>query len=394
MNSVTEAICDIYRHELDCAGPVQLHAPAFEGREWEYVKECLDAGWVSSAGSFVTRFEDLVARRCGTRYAVATVNGTAALHAALLGVGVGAGDLVACPALTFVGTVNAISYCGADPLFVDSEWHTLGIDARKLQAFIEDACENRDGIVHHRASGRRLAAVIPVHVFGHPVDMDPLMEICSTRGIPVVEDAAEALGSAYKGRPCGGLADAGVVSFNGNKTVTTGGGGMIVTDSADLASHLRHVTTTARTGTGWDFDHDMVGFNYRLPNINAALGCAQMELLDGFLDRKRQLHARLATALAGTPEARLFAEQPWARSNHWLNALIFADQGARDRFLVETNDRDIQTRPCWRLMPDLAPYRDAVRGDDLAVARDIQRRVANVPSGPGLMRPASMAASD
>ncbi|PIW26401.1 MAG: aminotransferase DegT [Rhodospirillales bacterium CG15_BIG_FIL_POST_REV_8_21_14_020_66_15] len=379
-------LADFLRGDLGMEGPVALHEPSFEGNEWTYVKDCLDTGWVSSAGTYVERIERLTADACGAAHGVAVVNGTAGLHAALLAVGVRSGDAVVCPALTFIATANAISYCGAAPLFVDIDAATGGIDAATLSTLLEDGCDMAsDGLVH-KASGRRIAAILPVHLFGHPADMVALCAVATEFGLPVIEDAAEALGSRHHGRACGGLGTVGVVSFNGNKTVTTGGGGMIVTDDETLATRLKHLTTTARLPDRWWFDHDAVGYNYRMPNINAALGCAQLELLPRFIARKRELAARYAELFRDVDGVTVFAEPVGSESNFWLNALMFDDAPARDSFLARTNDADIQTRPCWRLIPDTAAYADAPRSGDLATARSFVDRLVNIPSGPRLLR--------
>lgn len=362
---------------------VPLHAPQFGGREWEYVKECLDTGWVSSVGAYVDRFETELARICGVAHCVATVNGTAALHIALIVAGVRPGNEVLVPALTFVATANAVTYCGAVPHFVDSEARTLGLDpkalARHLAAIAEPdpsgaGCRNR-------ITGRRIAAVVPVHIFGHPVDMTGLLEVAAVWKLPVVEDAAEALGSLYKDRPCGSFGAVAAVSFNGNKIVTTGGGGAVLTNIPELAKRARHLTTTAKKPHRWAFDHDMTGFNYRLPNINAALGCAQLEQLDGFLAAKRRLADRYREAFATTEGVRFLVEPEGCRSNYWLNALLLDESEAdrRDELLDLTNDAGIMTRPVWSLLHRLPMYADCPRAP-LPVAEDLERRLLNIPS--------------
>lgn len=364
---------------------VPLHEPCFAGREWEYVKECLDTGWVSSAGSFVDRFEKNLAERVGAASAVATVNGTTALHAALLIAGVQVGDEVIVPSLTFVATANAVSHCGAVPHFSDSALDTLGLDPVRLERYLAGATEQRGGALINRRTSRTIRALVPVHVYGHPVDIDPLLELARDFGLAVVEDAAEALGSSYKGRPIGGGDRLCVFSFNGNKTLTTGGGGAIVSDNQALAMAARHLTNTARLANGWNFDHDRLGYNYRMPNLNAALGCAQLEQLDGFLTRKRALAARYATALNQVGNVRFFNEPGFARSNYWLNAILLdpvvAD--ARDAVLAATNNAGLETRPVWTLMHRLPMYRDCPR-DELPVAEAIALRLINIPSGPAL----------
>lgn len=370
-------------------GRVALHEPLFAGREWEYVKECLDTGWVSSGGAFVERFERMLAGEVGAARAVATVNGTAALHACLLVAGVRPGDEVVMPTLTFVATANAVSHCGGIPHFVDSAPDTLGVDPARLERHIAAIADRRGGAWVNRRTGRTIRAVVPVHIFGHPVDIDPIAAMCRDLGMFLVEDAAEALGSVYKGRPAGRAGRLAAFSFNGNKTITTGGGGAIVTDDAELARRVRHLTTTARLASGWGFDHDQVGYNYRMPNINAALGCAQLEQLAGFVARKRALAARYVDAFAGVKGVRVFVEPAFARSNYWLNAILLdapagaAPGAARDAVLAATNEAGLQTRPVWTLMHRLPMYRDSPR-DDLAVAEDLAARLVNIPSSPSL----------
>lgn len=360
---------------------VALHEPCFAGHEWDYVKECLDTGWVSSVGKFVERFEADLARACGVAHAVATVNGTAALHVALLVAGVRPGDEVVVPTLTFVATANAVSHCGAVPHFADSEDRTLGLDPAKLAAHLDRLVEWRGGTCVNRQTGRRLAAVVPMHVFGHPVDMDPLLDVAAEYGLAVVEDAAEAVGSLYKGRPAGSLGQLAAVSFNGNKILTTGGGGAILTDDADLARRAKHLTTTAKLPHRWAFEHDQVAFNYRLPNLNAALGCAQLEQLPVFLAAKRRLAADYARAFATVSGLRLVTEPPACASNYWLNALLLDEDSAhvRDQVLTLTNDNGIMTRPAWQLMHRLPMYGQCPRMN-LDVAESLERRLINLPS--------------
>lgn len=374
-----------YRNRLGIQGRVALHEPLFEGNEWAYVKDCLDTGWVSSAGTYVERIEAMTAEICGTEHAVAVVNGTLALHATLTALKIGAGDAVICPALTFVATANAISYCQASPLFVDISPRTYGIDVDKLRDLFARDCERRLDGLFHKQSGLKIAAIIPVHIFGHPVDMAPLMALGEEYGLMVVEDSAEALGSLYRGKPCGGLAHAGVVSFNGNKIVTTGGGGVIVTNDEHLAKALKHLTTTARVPDRWWFDHDEVGYNYRMPNINAALGCAQLEKLSKYIARKRTLANLYADLFADMDDIDVVREPDGCAGNYWLNAILFEGSVQRDEFLELTNAQDIQTRPCWRLMSELEIYKDAPRADDLSVAENIVSRLVNIPSGPQLI---------
>lgn len=367
-----------------------LHQPCFAGREWDYVKECLDSSYVSSVGGFVTRFEQQMADVAGTRFAVAVVNGTAALHIALLLAGVKAGEEVLAPALTFIATANAIAYCGGIPHLVDSHPRTLGVDPHRLRSYLHDIAVREGGRLINRRTSRRIAAVVPMHTFGHPVDMEPLNELADELGLLVIEDATESLGSRYKGKPTGSLGRLGAFSFNGNKIVTTGGGGAITTDDPALAQAARHLTTTAKLPHAWAFVHDRVGFNYRMPNLNAALGCAQLEQLPAFLGAKRLLAERYRRSLAGLTGVAFFSEPEFARSNYWLNALLL-DPGQvhqRDSLLERCNAAGLSCRPAWTLMHRLPMFGSCPRMP-LPVAEDIERRLVNLPSGASLAADAS-----
>jgi len=358
-----------------------LHEPSFVGNEWTYVKECLDTGWVSSVGKFVDRFENELAAYTGVKRAVVVVNGTAALHICLLLAGVKPGDEVLMPALTFIATANAVSYCGAVPHFVDSEERTLGIDPHKLAAYLDKITERRDDGCFNRNTGRRIKAAVPMHTFGHPVDLDPLGEVCCRFGIEMIEDAAESLGSFYKGRHTGQWGLLSALSFNGNKTITTGGGGAILTNDEDLGRLAKHLTTTAKVPHRWEFNHDIVGYNYRLPNVNAALGCAQLEQLPAFLVAKRALAERYRKVFADVPGVRFVTEPDGAHSNYWLNTILLdqAHAGQRDALLALTNDAGIMTRPAWTLMHKLPMFADCPKMD-LSVAESLERRLINIPS--------------
>jgi len=383
----TSAVVAAVRSALPDTGiPIQLHEPTFGGNEWTYVKECLDTGWVSTAGRFVDRFERELADYTGARRAVAVVNGTAALHACLILAGVEPGDEVLVPTLTFIATANAVSYCGAKPHLVDSAENTLGLDPFKLEAHLRDIAEVRSDACFNARTGARIRAVVPMHTFGHPVDLDPLVAVCERYRITLVEDAAESLGSCYKGRHTGNAGLVSALSFNGNKVVTTGGGGAILTNDEELGRLAKHLTTTARTAHRWSFLHDRVGYNYRLPNINAALGCAQLEQLPGAIERKRALAESYARAFADVPCVRFFRETAFGRGNYWLNAILLDPDVAhrRDELLQALNDGGIMARPVWTLMHELAIYRDCPRMDSLATAEDIERRLVNLPSSPFL----------
>jgi aminotransferase in exopolysaccharide biosynthesis len=361
-------------------GPVSLHEPSFNGREWEYVKECLDSTFVA-AGKFVDRFEADLAAYTGAKHVAAVVNGTAALHVALLLAGVRRGDEVLIPALTFVATANAVAYWEAIPHFVDSEERTLGMDPKALREYLQTSTEFRNGCCVNKASGRVLRAVVPMHTFGHPIDLDALLAVAKDFRLIVIEDAAESLGSLYDGRHTGTFGLMGTLSFNGNKTITTGGGGAILTNDPELARRAKHLTTTAKVPTRWGHQHDETGYNYRLPNLNAALGCAQLEQLPKFLDSKRRLFGRYRDAFATERGARIVAEPSGCHSNYWLQTLLLDESMAhlRDRILLETNDAGLMTRPAWALMHRLAPYCHCPRMD-LATAESLERRLINLPS--------------
>lgn len=365
--------------------PVSLHVPTFGGNEWKYVKECIDTGWVSSVGEFVNRFEAYLCEVTGAKYAIAVVNGTAALHVCLRLAGVVAGDEVLIPSLTFIATANAVSYCSGIPHFVDCEAATLGLDPGKLDDYLLGLAEVRDGECFNRITGARIRAVVPMHTFGHPVDLDRLMDVARRYHVVVVEDAAESLGSYYHGQHTGTFGLVAALSFNGNKVVTTGGGGAILTNDPALARAAKHLTTTARVGHQWSFIHDEIGYNYRLPNINAALGCAQLEQLPTFIAQKRNLAERYAQAFCDVSGVGFFQEPAGCRSNYWLNALVL-DPGLadlRDKVLVSSNTAGVMARPVWTLMHRLPMYKDCPRMD-LSVAEDLEGRIINLPSSPAI----------
>lgn len=367
-------------------GKIALHEPCFAGNEWVYMKECLDTGWVSSVGKYVDQFEQQLAEYTGVKRAVAVVNGTAALHLSLLLAGVKPQEEVLLPALTFVATANAVSYCGAVPHFVDSEMVTLGIDPYKLADYLAENTRVTDEGCNNKYTGRRIRAVVPMHTFGHPVDLDPLAELCQRFKLELIEDAAESLGSYYKGKHTGNWGKVSALSFNGNKIITTGGGGAVLTNDEEVGKLAKHISTTAKVPHKWMFIHDQIGFNYRLPNINAALGCAQLELLPGLLEKKRALAARYRETLAGVKGVKFFTEPDFASSNYWLNAILLDEHAAplRDEILQATNDAGVMTRPAWRLMPALPMYADCPRME-LKTAQLIEKTLINIPSSPSLM---------
>jgi perosamine synthetase len=362
-------------------GMLGLHEPIFAGNELPYLEECIKSTFVSSVGKFVDRFEDMLAEFTGAKRAIAVVNGTAALHACFKLAGVEPGDEVISPALTFIATTNAIAYCGATPHFVDSSFTTLGMDTQALATRL-DAIAQRgpDGTVN-RETGRRIAAITPMHTFGHPVDMDGIAAVAQHWGIPLVEDAAESMGSTYKGHAVGSQARLAALSFNGNKIVTTGGGGAILTNDEELGRRAKHITTTAKLPHKWAFVHDEIGFNYRMPNLNAALGCAQLEQLKGFLANKRLLAAAYGRAFADVPGVHFAREPEATTSNYWLNAILLDDAHAerRDEVLTALNAAGFGARPAWTLMHRLPMFSTSPRGD-LRVAESIERRLINLPS--------------
>ena len=375
-NQVIEAIRSVVG-----SGPKALHEPTFSGNEWDYLKECLDSTFVSSVGKFVDRFEYGLAQYTGAKYVVATVNGTAALHIALKLAGVMQDDEVLIPALTFVATANAVAYCNATPHFVDSEESTLGIDVAKLRGYLLDHTSIIAGQCVNTVSGRIIRAVVPMHTFGHPVDMDRLIDLASEFKLAVVEDAAESLGSTYKGKHTGTLGRLGALSFNGNKTITTGGGGAILTNESELARRARHLTTTAKLTHAWEYRHDEVGYNYRMPNINAALGCAQLEQLPQLLKSKRDLFSRFQSAFNKVDGARLMSEPIGCSSNYWLQTIILSAENSehRDAILAATNNAGYMTRPTWVLMNELEQF-SSMPSMDLSGAQSLSERVINIPS--------------
>jgi perosamine synthetase len=365
--------------------PAALHEPRFNGRELDYLKECIDSTYVSSVGKFVDRFEADLASFTGARRAIAVVNGTAALHVALRLSGVEAGDEVLLPALTFIASANAVIYCQATPHFIDSEYRSFGIDAVALREYLSSVTELRNGLCINRITGRVIRTIVPMHTFGHPVDIEALLAVAHDFHLQIVEDAAESLGSFISGRHTGTYGVMGTLSFNGNKTITTGGGGAILTNDLELAKRVKHITTTAKLPHRWNFVHDEVGYNYRLPNLNAALGCAQLEQLPDLLRRKRRLFQRYQAAFANVKGVCLVAEPANCRSNYWLQTLLIDETHAdqRDAVLTATNDAGLMTRPVWTLMNTLPMFTNAPSAA-LPVANSLARRLINIPSSPVL----------
>lgn len=364
-------------------GFVPLHAATFSGNEKKYLNECIDTTFVSSVGEFVNRFEREVADYTGAARAVVCVSGTNGLHMALMLVGVEREDEVITQPLTFIATANAISYCGAHPVFVDVDRETMGLSPSKMRAWLSEHAEVRDGQCYNRTTGRRIKACVPMHTFGHPVHLDELTVLCREWHIELVEDAAESIGSLYKGRHTGTFGRVGVLSFNGNKTITTGGGGMLLfnEENLDLAERAKHLTTQAKVPHRWEFVHDAVGYNYRMPNINAALGCAQLESLPGYIESKRRVAVEYARYFADNRGLGIefFSEPAETRSNYWLNAVVLPDHEAQIEFLTQTNDGGVMTRPIWELMNRL-PMFGACECGDLSNAEWFAERVVNLPS--------------
>ncbi len=366
-------------------GFIPLSVPELQGNEWTYVKQCLDTGWVSSAGGFVERFERSVADAVGAGHAVATVSGTAALHIALLVAGVEPGDEVLVSTLTFIAPANAIRYVGAWPVFVDAEPDYWQMDPAKALHFLERECEWRAGALHNRATDRRVRALLPVHILGHTVDLDPLREACRKYGLAMIEDATESLGAGYRGRPVGRLGDVGCFSFNGNKLITTGGGGMLVTDDAAAARRARYLTTQAKDDPV-EYVHGAVGYNYRLTNLQAALGVAQMERLGAHVAAKRRIAAAYDDALQAVPGITPMREALWAQSAWWMYTVLVDERayGIDARELMRRLERDrIQTRPLWQPLHRSAPHVTAY-ATDCSVAERLNRLALSLPCSVGL----------
>lgn len=360
---------------------VPLHEPTFDEKEIEYVTECIKTGWVSSVGSYVSRFEEELAKFVGAKRAVAVVNGTAALHIALKIVGVQENDEVLMPSLTFVATANAASYLGAIPHFVDVSYETLGMDPIKLNKHLEEIGVLRNGQLYNKQTGRRIAAVVPMHTFGHPVDLDGLLEVCDKFNLVLVEDAAESLGSYYKGKHTGTFGKVAAFSFNGNKIVTTGGGGAIVTNDEALADYAKHLTTTAKIPHRWEYVHDEIGYNYRMPNINAALGCAQLEKIKVFLRKKKVLTEKYEQLICNLEGVQLFKQPLNSESNYWLQTLILEDSLNRNKVLSFLNDNGVMSRPIWQPLHELKMYKNNPMME-MNTTMQLKQKIVNIPSTP------------
>lgn len=357
---------------------IPLHEPLFVGNEIKYLKECIKSNFVSSVGPFVNQFEKKIEDYTGAKNAVVCVSGTNALHIALILTGVERGDEVITQPLTFVATTNAIAYCGANPVFVDVSKKTLGMDPAKLEDFLLKNTSIIDGFCRNKISKKRIKACLPMHTFGHPVEIDAIMNICSRFQIDLIEDAAESLGSKFKDKHTGTFGKFGILSFNGNKTVTTGGGGMILTNDIILGEKAKHLTTQAKKTHPWEYIHDEIGYNYRMPNINAALGCAQLENIDSSIFKSREL-ADNYNEFFKSLDISFFSEPENSYSNYWLNAIFLNNRVERDAFLTYTNEHGIRTRPAWRLMNKLTMFRQCMTGD-LFNATQIEDTLVNLPS--------------
>ncbi len=367
-------------------GAHQLHEPLLKGKEINFVSDTIKRNFVSTAGEYVNRFEKAIKKFSKSNHAIAVVNGTQAIFVSLKVLGVRKDDEVLVPALTFVGTVNAISYLGAHPHFIDSSWENFGVNCDKLEKYLSKSAKIIGGRCINRSTGKVIKAIVPVHIFGHPCDIEKVIKISKKFKLAVVEDAAEALGSFHKKKHLGTFGDIGCFSFNGNKIITTGGGGMIITNQAKLAKKIKHLTTTAKIKHKWEYVHDEVGYNFRMPSINAALGLAQLLKLRTFLKAKRKLFYKYLKALKGINGISLFKEPKNAKSNYWLQTLILDKKNSKfkNRILKEFHKKKIFSRPTWQLISDLKPYRNNQKMD-LSIARDIYKRSINIPSSQKLI---------
>lgn len=358
---------------------IYLHEPKFVGNDRKYVLDAIDSTFVSSVGKYVNRFEEMMTEITGAKYAVAVVNGTAALHIALKLVNVKQNEEVICQPLSFIATTNAISYEKAIPHFVDVDKETLGLSPTALKIRLKEIAEIRNGQCYNKKTGNKIAACVPMHTFGFPVRIDEVIEICNQYAIPVIEDAAESLGSYYQGKHTGTSGLLGTFSFNGNKTVTCGGGGAIVTNDEKLAKRAKHITTTAKIPHCWEYVHDEIGYNYRMPNLNAALACAQLEMLDTFVENKRKTAEAYQAFFKNFKDINYLSEPPNSHANYWLNAIQFSSKEARNDFLKISNDAGVMTRPIWQLMNRLEMFKDCPKGD-LSQAENLADTIVNIPS--------------
>ncbi|WP_445666650.1 LegC family aminotransferase [Fodinibius sp. AD559] len=378
MSDLIDNTVNFIREYFETKDVIPLHVPRFLGNEKEYVANTIDSTFVSSVGAYVDQFEDKIVELTETRRGVAVVNGTSALQVALRLTGVEDGDEVLTQALTFVATANAIRYNGADPVFLDVDRDTMGLSPKAVKQFLDEFAEIREDGCYNKQTGNRIAACVPMHTFGFPVHLDELESVCKEWNIPIVEDAAESLGSLYKRKPTGSFGEFGIFSFNGNKIVTAGGGGAIVTDKIEAGQHAKHLTTTAKKPHDYEYYHDELGYNYRMPNLNAALICAQLEQLDRFIENKRALAGKYSDFFE--KEGVIFrTENTDTKANYWLMCVELEDRKQRDLFLEKTNEKGIMTRPIWQLMYRLPMYEDCFR-DDQTHAEYLEDRIVNIPS--------------
>ena len=357
---------------------IPLHEPRFAGNEKKYLSECIDSTFVSSVGKFVDEFEDKIAEYTGAKYAIATSNGTSAIHVSLILADVDKDSEVITQPLTFVATCNAISYCNAKPIFIDVDKNTMGLSPSALKTFLENNTSIKNKQCINNKTKKVIKACVPMHSYGHPCRIDEIKKICDDYYIFLIEDAAESIGSTYKGRHTGTFGQLGDISFNGNKIITGGGGGCIITNDKVLAEKAKYLTTTAKVPHKWDFNHDMVGYNYRMPNLNAALLVAQLENLNNFINNKRKLANYYETFFSNT-DYFFFKEPSNSKSNYWLNVILLKNRKQRDEFLDITNKNGVMTRPTWRLMNELEMFKDC-EGVDLKNAKYLEERVVNIPS--------------
>ena len=374
MDKIINFIQDIYQTREF----IPLHEPKFIGNEKKYLNECIDSTYVSSVGEFVNKFEEKIAKYTCVKYAVATCNGTAALHISLKLANVDENCEVITQPITFVATCNAISYCKAKPIFIDVDRDTMGLSPSSLKSFLAKNTKVINKQCINNKTGKVIKACVPMHSYGHPCRIDEIKKICDEYSIFLIEDAAESLGSFFKNQHTGTFGKLGIISFNGNKIITAGGGGCIITNNENLAKKAKHLTTTAKVSHKWDFNHDMIGYNYRMPNLNAALLLAQLEELNNFIENKRNL-AKKYEIFFKNMEYTFFKEIEESKSNYWLNSIIFGDKTQRDKFLEETNSRGVMTRPIWKMMNKLSMYKDA-QSDDLTNSEWLEDRVVNIPS--------------
>ena len=380
-NFVESLVHAVSNSLTDASEFIPLHEPRMGELEKEFVSSCVQSTFVSSVGKYVDRFEQEIAGYTSAKYAVAVVNGTAALHISLILAGVKKDNEVLVPSLTFAATANAVCYAGAIPHFLDSEEETFGICPTQLDNYLSDTCDIQNEVCINKKTGRQITAIIPVHIFGHPCKIEEILEVAKKYKLEVVEDAAESLGSFYKGKHTGTFGKLGTISFNGNKIITTGGGGMIITDDEELAQQAKHLTTTAKVPHKWEYVHDQVGYNYRMPNLNAAFGCAQLKQLPKFLQSKRDLYERYSEQLSGLDGIRLLKEPAECSSNYWLQTIVLdePDEELRNIILTALNEAGLMSRPAWTSLHKLEHFKEYPKMD-MIVVNSLEKRIINIPS--------------